>query len=84
MSTARFIAWDVLGLCITAPLYLGLGYAFSKHLDDIRAGVVRIEHVGVFALVAAVAVYGTVVVVRGLRRDHRGGPPPAEGHDDRR
>jgi len=75
LSTVRFLVWDVLGLCITGPLYIGLGYLFSDQLDEVRDGVLRVEHVIVGVAVLVVVVVGIAAVVR-----RRGGSrPPSSG-----
>lgn len=64
MPAARFLFWDALGLCVSAPLSFGLGYVFSNQLDEIRAGIVHVEHVVVLALVSAIVAHALAVVVR--------------------
>lgn len=75
MPLARFVTFDVLGLCISAPVMVGLGYVFSSHLDELRAGVVRMEHAVVGAAVLGLCGYVLVVATRRLRAGRR--PPPA-------
>lgn len=56
MSYKRFIFWDFIGLCVSAPWMLGIGYWFAGNTDKIE------EYVGgVRNLVLIIA--GVVVVV---------------------
>lgn len=72
MSTARFVFFDVLGLCISAPLMLGLGYLFSDHIEQIRRNVSRVDHYVIIVLVLALATYTVWAAVRrGPRRRRR-------------
>jgi membrane protein DedA with SNARE-associated domain len=76
MPTARFLFWDALGLCISAPAFIGLGYLFSDHLDELRRGLARAEHLIVGALVIAVVCYSAVVMMRRRRVPTKKAPAP--------
>lgn len=69
MPRWRFILWDLLGLCITAPLVLYLGYLFSDRLDRVRLDLRYIKFGLLAACVAAALAYATVAWHR--RRLHR-------------
>lgn len=60
MPLRRFLLWDALALCVSVPVVVGLGYAFSHSVDRVVRGLGRVEHLvailGVLGLVALVAV----------------------------
>jgi len=62
MKLRHFLLWDGLALILSAPLVVGLGYAFSHSVEAVTKGAARAEHLMVVALVA------TVAVISGLRR----------------
>ena len=68
MERWRFMIWDALGLCITAPLVLTLGYYFSDHLDRLRRGLFEAKTVIVIAAVAVVLVLAAISFVRSRMR----------------
>jgi membrane protein DedA with SNARE-associated domain len=67
MSVVRFLLWDILALCLSAPVLIGLGYYFSDHLERARKGVARVEHYAV--LVAVLGLVGILgwAAIRSLR-----------------
>ncbi|WP_163787639.1 DedA family protein [Myxococcus vastator] len=71
MRLRHFLLWDGLALCISAPVVLGLGYAFSHSVDAVAKGAARAEHLLVLATTAALLAVGGV---RRLRR--RQAQPP--------
>jgi membrane protein DedA with SNARE-associated domain len=75
MKRWRFILWDTLGLCITAPLVLTLGYEFSDQLDRVKRGLFHAKTIGVIAAVVAVLAFA---LVSWLRARH----PPHPKHPD--
>lgn len=68
MRLWRFLAWDALGFCISAPLFLGLGYLFSRHLTPLLRGTSRVEHAVVVALVVLFAAYALYAFWRSRKR----------------
>ncbi len=74
MERWRFILWDAIGLCITAPLVLTLGYEFSDQLDRIRRGLF---HAKTVAIIAALVLLFAFALVSWLRARH----PPHEKAD---
>ncbi len=67
MSLRRFVAWDALGLCISGPVVVGLGYLFSDQLDRVQRHVDRVEHAVLLLAIAAFAVYASVSTRRSRR-----------------
>jgi membrane protein DedA with SNARE-associated domain len=53
MPLRRFLFWDVLALCISAPIMIGVGFLFSAHIDRVRRGVAEAEHYMLLAVIAA-------------------------------
>jgi membrane protein DedA with SNARE-associated domain len=75
MERWRFILWDAIGLCVTAPLVLTLGYLFSDHLDRIRRGLFHVKTIGILAAVAALLAFIAWSLIRARRpRGGTGGP----------
>jgi len=54
-----FMFWDLLGLTVSAPLVIGIGYLFSDRLDYAVHHVTRVQHVAIFAVVVALVIYAT-------------------------
>ncbi|NVJ10852.1 DedA family protein [Myxococcus sp. AM001] len=72
MRLRHFLLWDGLALCISAPVVLGLGYAFSHSVDAVAKGAARAEHLLVLATTAALLAVGGV---RRLRTWRQAQPP---------
>lgn len=68
MSWWTFITWDALGLCVSGPLYVGIGYLFSDRLDDALRNVARLDHWIVFAGVAVVVAASLGAYLKRARR----------------
>jgi membrane protein DedA with SNARE-associated domain len=65
MPLSKFWLWDGLGLCVSAPVVIGIGYWLAENLDDARAYLHDFEAVILGAIcVAAIAFF----VWRRLRR----------------
>ncbi len=65
MPLSKFWLWDGLGLCVSAPVVIGIGYWLADNLDRARALLGRFELVVIAVLVVAVVAF---VVWRKLRR----------------
>lgn len=72
-----FVFWDVLALCISAPLFFGLGYLFSDQIEKVRRGVESARYVltGVSLALVVAAVVTWALWKRAGRRVCRPGPP---------
>lgn len=72
MSLFKFWLWDGLGLCVSAPVVIGIGYWLADNLDEAKSYLQNFEHVvlGVIAL----AIVG-FLVWRRVRRSR-----PAQQH----
>lgn len=55
MPRMRFMLWDILGLCFSAPLVFGLGFLFSDRLDLVRRHLARAQHVALVAVLSVIA-----------------------------
>jgi membrane protein DedA with SNARE-associated domain len=66
MSLAKFWLWDGLGLCVSAPLVIGIGYWLADNLDRARLLLERFEFVILGLILAAVV---ALIVWRRLRRN---------------
>lgn len=71
MPLARFILWDALALCISAPAVLTLGWWSSAHIELARRGLARAEHWLLFAVALGVLGYSLFAMLR--RRPRRSG-----------
>jgi membrane protein DedA with SNARE-associated domain len=63
MPLARFILWDALALCISAPAVFTLGWWSSAHLELARRGLARLEHwllLGVALVVLGYSLFATL------------------------
>lgn len=77
MPLSRFLLWDGLALCLSAPLVLALGWWSSSHLELARRGVARAEHWALLAFAVAVAIYASLAAWRRKRDSGRqGGSSP--------
>jgi len=65
MPLSRFWLWDGLGLCVSAPVVVGIGYWLADNLDRARALLERFEFVVIGALVVLAVGF---VVWRKFRR----------------
>ncbi|MFT3927325.1 MAG: DedA family protein [Myxococcales bacterium] len=65
MPITKFWLWDGLGLCVSAPVVIGIGYWLADNLDRAKALLERFEFVIIAALVAAAVGF---VVWRKFRR----------------
>jgi membrane protein DedA with SNARE-associated domain len=72
MSLAKFWLWDGLGLCVSAPVVISIGYWLAENLDRARALLERFEFVIVAVILTALVAF---LVWRRLRR-HK----PAHDH----
>ncbi|MCP3136618.1 DedA family protein [Pyxidicoccus xibeiensis] len=78
MPLRRFLLWDVLALCVSVPVVVGLGYVFSHSVDRVAHGLGRVEHG--LAIAAALGLV-LLVTVRALRARREARPPEgAESH----
>jgi membrane protein DedA with SNARE-associated domain len=57
MPISRFWLWDGLGLCVSAPLVIGIGWWLADNLDMAKHLLGRVEIVIVAVLLAGVAFY---------------------------
>ncbi len=64
MRRLRFLLWDAIGLSITAPIVVSLGWFGSAHIDLVRARMARVEHWVVGGVVVALSIGWMVVVLR--------------------
>lgn len=65
MPITRFWLWDGLGLCVSAPIVIGIGYFMADKLDEAKEWLSHFEHVVIVVLVLAALVF---VAWRKLRR----------------
>ncbi|AKQ65278.1 lipoprotein B [Myxococcus hansupus] len=68
MRLRHFLLWDGLALCLSVPVVVGLGYAFSHSVDAVAKGAAHAEHLLLLAAVLAAAVYVGVRWLRGRRQ----------------
>jgi membrane protein DedA with SNARE-associated domain len=68
MRLWRFLLWDALGLTVSAPLVVGLGYFLSDRLEEALGNLVRAEHIILAVVLVPSALYGGWRLVR-RRRD---------------
>lgn len=66
MPLGKFWLWDGLGLCVSAPVVIGIGYWLADNVDHAKALLHRFELVIISVLVAAVIGF---FVWRRLRRN---------------
>ncbi|WP_164011466.1 DedA family protein [Pyxidicoccus trucidator] len=80
MSPRRFLLWDGLALCVSVPVVVGLGYAFSHSVDRVARGLGRVEHGVAIAAALGLVVLVAVRTVRARRAGRRqgGGGLPGE------
>ena len=65
MSLGKFWLWDGLGLCISAPVVIGIGYWLADNLEDARERLASFEYVILGVILVAVVSF---FVWRRLRR----------------
>ncbi len=58
MRLRHFLLWDGLALCLSAPVVVALGYAFSHSVDAVAKGAARAEHLLVLATTSALLAVG--------------------------
>lgn len=66
-----FVLWDMAGLCISAPLVMGLGYLFSDRLEEGLHALISAEHLLIIAVVAVLVGYATYIAVRRWREGRK-------------
>ena len=78
MGLARFLAWDIAALCLSAPIVFALGYFFSDQVSAVFEGLASARHyvllIVLGALALAIFVYALVRYFRVAR-----GASDAEG-----
>ena len=67
MPLGRFVLWDALGMLISVPVTVSLGYFFSQHIDRVRTGMASAEHWILAGVALALAAYALIVGVRHAR-----------------
>ncbi len=67
MPIYKFILADGIGLCISVPLVVSLGYYFSNHLDKVRHAMGQTEHYLLLLLVGGIVFYSVWFHVRNYR-----------------
>jgi membrane protein DedA with SNARE-associated domain len=72
MPILKFWLWDGLGLCVSAPVVIGIGYWLGKNLDEAKLLLQRFEFIVLAALATALIAF---LVWRRLRKSR-----PAQGH----
>lgn len=72
MSITKFWLWDGLGLCVSAPVVIGIGWWFADNLDNALDVLKRFHWVFLGALVIMAT---AVFLWRRVRR-----PPPVQEH----
>ncbi len=68
MPLAKFVLFDALALCISAPAVLALGWWSSAHVELARRGLAHAEHWLLFGVAMIVLVYAAYVWVRSMRK----------------
>jgi membrane protein DedA with SNARE-associated domain len=71
MPILKFWLWDGLGLCVSAPVVIGIGYWLGKNLDEAKLLLQRFESIVLAALATALIAF---FVWRRLRKNR-----PAQG-----
>lgn len=64
---ALFVVWDMAGLCISAPLVMGLGYLFSDRVEEGLRRLIGAEHLLIVVVVGLLAGYATYIAFRRWR-----------------
>ena len=72
MKPSRFLLWDALGLCITAPLVVSAGWLGSAHIDLVRENLDKVEHWVAAGQVTAAGIGWGVYAWRKKRKIDRG------------
>jgi membrane protein DedA with SNARE-associated domain len=65
MPLRKFLLWDALGLCISAPAVFALGWWSSAHVDLARRGIAHVEHWAL--LIVAIVLLGYAAWARWRR-----------------
>ncbi|NMO23212.1 DedA family protein [Pyxidicoccus fallax] len=76
MPVRRFVLWDALALCVSVPVVVGLGYAFSHSVDRVTRGLGRVEHGVVITAVLGLVALVLARAVRARRAERGISPPP--------
>ncbi|WP_426755953.1 DedA family protein [Myxococcus sp. Y35] len=71
MRPRHFLLWDGLALCLSVPLAVGLGYAFSHSVDAVAKGAAHAEHLVVLTGVAGALAWGGVRRLQRWRQARR-------------
>lgn len=79
MPYARYVAYDIPGICLWTGVFMTVGYLFGEHWETIDK---VINYLG-WGLLALAAVVVAVVFLVSRRRRSRGRPPAAPGADTR-
>jgi membrane protein DedA with SNARE-associated domain len=79
MSLWRFMVFDIIGLCVSLPLYFWLGYVFADNITIVREQVATTTWAIALALAAVLLVVAIVVYVR---RSRAAGGEAASGAGD--
>jgi membrane protein DedA with SNARE-associated domain len=77
MPLARFLFLDGLGILVTVPTFVGIGYAFGSNIDAALAKIRKWEHGLLWGLGAAVLVAIVWMWWRSRQRATKPEPPPA-------
>ncbi|NUO53128.1 MAG: DedA family protein [Polyangiaceae bacterium] len=67
MPLGKFLLWDAMGLMISAPAVLGLGWWSSEHVELVHRGMARVEHWVLFGVAIAVLLYAVISRARAQR-----------------
>ncbi|MBL8897383.1 MAG: DedA family protein [Planctomycetes bacterium] len=73
MPLARFLFLDGLGILVTVPTFVGIGYAFGRNIDDALQQIRQVEH-GLFWAIGC----GLLVAALWIWWKRRGSRPRAE------
>jgi membrane protein DedA with SNARE-associated domain len=83
MRLRTFLLFDTLGMCISVPLTVYLGYRFAEHLERVAHGLSTVQGWAAAFVVAALVAYLVVVWLR-RRRDVADSASPPGGPADAR
>ena len=84
MPLARFLFLDGLGILVTVPTFVGIGYAFGRNIDDALQRIREVENGLLWAILAGLALGGLWIWWRRRSRQPRGEPagqPDQEGRE---
>jgi membrane protein DedA with SNARE-associated domain len=77
MPIPRFLFLDGLGILVTVPTFVGIGYAFGQNIDDALQRIRAVEHGLVWAIGCGLLLSGLWIWWRRRGRGPRSEPPPA-------